>query len=335
MSTSSNSRRAARAVGIVANTLSANLFGARARNFNTRSMSTTTTTTFTSTPRLLYHRSYTTSTTTSSPHKHPSHPTQLTRSQSTNLPSNSNSPSNVFTSPFWSLDHCAHCYPNDPSDPQHPVDSSNDKNEASLQGSALKEDLKRISEETIRSTKFTSGNSHSNKAGSGSGSNLPRGEPPGSFSSHLLSHPHTHPHTHVYGQGPQPSHLNMSTSASTSTPTPNPSTTTTPSAPKPTTKAIPKPGQGILVPASKVHTTVKSELLQTLSSSEFNPELDIDGRRGRGVKLVGILATGMEDAANYAEVSGGGLSLSPVFFLREMGMVGWVEAGKGKLMVCS
>jgi hypothetical protein len=43
----------------------------------------------------------------------------------------------------------------------------------------------------------------------------------------------------------------------------------------------------------------------------------------------------MEDAANYAEVSGGGLSLSPVFFLREMGMVGWVEAGKGKLMVCS
>jgi hypothetical protein len=64
-------------------------------------------------------------------------------------------------------------------------------------------------------------------------------------------------------------------------------------------KPAPKPrvpGQGILVPASKVHTATKTELLQTLSLPEFN-----DGE-GRVPKLVGILATGKEDAENYAEV---------------------------------
>ena len=299
MSTSSFSSRRA-----LANTLSPHLFGARARNFNNRKRTTTKnimSTTIITTSRLSYHRSYsTTQPASTSYYKHPSQPSSLARSQSANLSSsssnNSNSSnSNVFTSPFWSLDHCAHCYPNGPPQPG-----------ANLQEeSLLKEDLKRISEETIRSTKFdstssgtgTSGSSNDNKAGSGLGTNLSRGELSGSFSSHLLSHPHTHthPHTHVNGQSSQqPSHVNMSTSASTSTPT---------TLPKPTPKPTPKPGQGILVPASKVHTTVKSELLHTLSSGEFNPELDVDGRRGRGVKLVGILATGMEDAASYAEVS--------------------------------
>ena len=304
MSTSSFSSRRA-----LANTLSPHLFGARARNFNNRKRTTTTnimsTTIITTTSRLSYHRSYTTSQPAStSYYKHPSQPSSLARSQSANLSSSSSnnshsSNSNVFTSPFWSLDHCAHCYPNGPPQPG-----------ANLQEeSLLKEDLKRISEETIRSTKFdstssgtgTSGSSNDNKAGSGVGTNLSRGELSGSFSSHLLSHPHphTHPHTHVNGQSSQqPSHVNMSTSASTPT-TPIPTT----ALPKPTPKPTPKPGQGILVPASKVHTTVKSELLHTLSSGEFNPELDVDGRRGRGVKLVGILATGMEDAASYAEVS--------------------------------
>lgn len=80
----------------------------------------------------------------------------------------------------------------------------------------------------------------------------------------------------------------MSTSTSTSTPAP--------SAP---TKKPPTPGQGILVPASKVHTSVKTELLNTLSQAEFSENT------GRIPKLVGILATDKEDAANYAEVSTG------------------------------
>lgn len=57
------------------------------------------------------------------------------------------------------------------------------------------------------------------------------------------------------------------------------------------------PGQGILVPASKVHTAVKGELLNTLALPEFT-----EGT-GRVPRLVGILATDKEDAANYAEVS--------------------------------
>lgn len=340
MSTSFTSGRVVRVV-VAANS---NLFGARARNFNssgrrllskgTRKMSimtiSTTTTTTTTTPRLVCHRSYTTSRPTSSSHKHPSlpQPTQLVRSQSTNSPSSN---ANVFTSPFWSLDHCAHCYPdvtpsgvsspNRSTGPQHPVDGHEHKHEqgeglrqgVSSSASSFKDDLKRISEETIRLTKFNpastgTSTSTSNKAGSGSGSTstLPRGEQP-SHHHHLLSHPHTH--THLHAQNTQPSHVNMSTSAPISAPP----TTSTPTPSKPTSKPPAKPGQGILVPASKVHTSIKSELLHTLSLAEFNPDLitdggqaaegEVEGRRGRGVKLVGILATGMEDAANYAEVS--------------------------------
>lgn len=63
-------------------------------------------------------------------------------------------------------------------------------------------------------------------------------------------------------------------------------------------KPASQPGQGILVPASKVHTSIKSELLSTLDSAEFNPT-----QGGRVPKLVGILATDKEDAESYAEVS--------------------------------
>lgn len=90
----------------------------------------------------------------------------------------------------------------------------------------------------------------------------------------------------------------MSTSTSTSTSTPTAAST-------PVTKKPPTPGQGILVPASKVHTSVKTELLNTLSQAEFSEaersEGEREGQRGRVPKLVGILATDKEDAANYAE----------------------------------
>jgi hypothetical protein len=48
-----------------------------------------------------------------------------------------------------------------------------------------------------------------------------------------------------------------------------------------------------------VHTSVKTELLNTLSQPEFSENT------GRIPKLVGILATDKEDAASYAEVSFG------------------------------
>ena len=116
---------------------------------------------------------------------------------------------------------------------------------------------------------------------------------------HQQQHQQHHPHSH-----------NMSTTSSA----PAPALASTPSTtPTTTTKKPPTPGQGILVPASKVHTAVKTELLNTLSQPEFtegdsnsgsNSASGAEGKgKGRVPKLVGILATDKEDAASYAEVS--------------------------------
>jgi methylenetetrahydrofolate dehydrogenase (NAD+) len=66
--------------------------------------------------------------------------------------------------------------------------------------------------------------------------------------------------------------------------------------------AASKEGHGVLVPASKIHTSFKTELLNTLASPEFTSGQVKDGKPGREPKLVGILATKKEDARAYAEV---------------------------------
>ncbi len=63
-----------------------------------------------------------------------------------------------------------------------------------------------------------------------------------------------------------------------------------------------KEGLGLLVPASKIHTSFKTELLNTLASPEFTTGQKFEGREGREPKLVGILATKKEDAKFYSEV---------------------------------
>jgi hypothetical protein len=68
------------------------------------------------------------------------------------------------------------------------------------------------------------------------------------------------------------------------------------------TAAASKEGHGVLVPASKIHTSFKTELLNTLASPEFTSGQVKDSKPGREPKLVGILATKKEDARAYAEV---------------------------------
>lgn len=69
-----------------------------------------------------------------------------------------------------------------------------------------------------------------------------------------------------------------------------------------------KDGLGLLVPASKIHTSYKTELLNTLASPEFTTGQQVDGRPGREPKLVGILATNKDDAKFYSEVGSDAIS---------------------------
>jgi hypothetical protein len=207
---------------------------------------------------------------------------------------------NVFTTPFWELNHCSHCYPESGLGPRL---SSRNPTDTSTSTATLTE----LDQANLSSTQTVFEPSRARAESPFSGNGTPLRSPlitTINFPTGSLLHSHQ-----TIGH-----HANMSTSTNT----PAPTTTATTPKPKPT----PRPGQGILVPASKVHTTIKSELLSTLSQAEFDPDgvrsagsnrdpdfpvtqagKEAGERKGRGVKLVGILATGMEDAANYAEVS--------------------------------
>lgn len=169
----------------------------------------------------------------------------------------------IFKSPFYELRHCEHCYPA----PEQEVESSSSTQTQTQTHSQTKGgpgQTTPVSRSSSLNHLHQQHHHHNNH-----------------LHLHHLSHvqPHSHSHSH-----------NMSTSTSTSASTPTAASTLV--AKKPST-----PGQGILVPASKVHTSVKTELLNTLSQAEFSENT------GRVPKLVGILATDKEDAANYAEVS--------------------------------
>lgn len=179
----------------------------------------------------------------------------------------------VFKSPFYELRHCEHCYPA----PEQEVESSSSTQTQTQTHSQTKGgpgQTTTVSRSSSLNHLVQQHHHHNNH-----------------LHLHHLSHVQPHSHSHSY---------NMSTSTSTSTSTPTAAST-------PVTKKPPTPGQGILVPASKVHTSVKTELLNTLSQAEFSEaersEGEREGQRGRVPKLVGILATDKEDAANYAEVS--------------------------------
>lgn len=88
-----------------------------------------------------------------------------------------------------------------------------------------------------------------------------------------------------------------------------------------------KDGLGLLVPASKIHTSYKTELLNTLASPEFTTGQQVDGRAGREPKLVGILATKKDDAKFYSEFTRRSCEQLGINF--ELRLVGEAREGLG------